>query len=151
PSVPITGAQQVPGAAKTSPGVSTLSFEEAITLALGNNLATLLAKERRREARGFETESLAGLLPNVSGAAYQASISENLAALGVTPGKFPGLNSTFIGPFKNFDARVRLEQTISSFSALRTFQAARARVRLAALQENLARDPVAMRTGLTQA
>src|SRR5438552_1283663 len=72
PSVPITGAQQVPGAAKTSPGVSTLSFEQAITLALENNLATLLAKERRREARGFETESFAGLLPNVSGVAYQA-------------------------------------------------------------------------------
>ncbi|PYS36533.1 MAG: hypothetical protein DMF75_00740 [Acidobacteria bacterium] len=138
PSVPITGAQQVPGAAKTSPGVSTLSFEEAITLALENNLATLLAKERRREARGFETESLAGLLPNVSGAAYQASITENLAALGLTPGKFPGLNSTFIGPFKNFDARVRLEQTIFSLSALRTFQAGRAGVRVAALQENLA-------------
>ena len=146
--MPITGAQQVPGAAKTSPGVSTLSFEEAITLALENNLATLLAKERRREARGFETESLAGLLPNVSGAAYQASITENLAALGLTPGKFPGLNSTFIGPFKNFDARVRLEQTIFSLSALRTFQAGRAGVRVAALQENLAREQVAMITGL---
>ena len=106
-----------------------MSLEQAIGLAIENNLATLLAKERRNEARGLEKESLAGLLPNISGAAYQASLTENLAALGFTPGRFPGFTSTFIGPFKNFDARVRLEQTIFSLSALRTFQAGRAGVR----------------------
>jgi outer membrane protein TolC len=146
--VPITGGQQVSGAAKISFNVSALTLQQAIALAIQNNLTTLLAKERRNEARGLEKESLAGLLPNISGAAYQASITENLAALGLTPGKFPGLSSTFIGPFRNFDARVRLEQTIFSLSALRTFQAGRAGVRVAELQENLAREQVAMFTGL---
>ena len=148
PAAPITNAQQVPGAAKVSPAMSALSLDQAITLAIENNLATLLAKERRNEASGREKESLAGLLPNISGTAYQASVTENLAALGFTPGRFPGFNSTFIGPFKNFDARVRLAQTIFSLSALRNFQAGRAGVRVAEMEESLAREQVATATAL---
>jgi outer membrane protein TolC len=148
PATPITNPQQVPGAARISAGPSALSLEDAIKLAIENNLATLLAKERRNEARGLEKEARAGLLPNISGAAYQASVTENLAALGFTPGRFPGFTSTFIGPFKNFDARVRLEQTIFSLSALRTFQAGRAGVRIAEMEEDLAREQVATATAL---
>jgi outer membrane protein TolC len=125
-----------------------LSLEQAITLALENNLATLLAQEREKEARGFQKESLAGLLPNISGAAYQASITENLAALGFTPGSFPGFNSSFIGPFRNFDARVRLQQTIFSLSALRNYQAGRAGVRVTQMEADLAREQVATVTAL---
>jgi len=149
PSSPITSAQQVPGAAKTSAAVSDLSLEQAITLALDNNLATLLAKERESEARGFQKEALSGLLPNISGTAYQASVTENLAALGFTPGRFPGFTSTFIGPFKNFDARARLQQTIFSLSALRNYQAGRAGVRTAQFDEGIAREQVATATALT--
>src|SRR5215469_3307634 len=54
PSSPIQSAQQVPGAARTSGPVSNLSLEQAIALAIDNNLATLLAKERENEARGFQ-------------------------------------------------------------------------------------------------
>ncbi|PYS21869.1 MAG: hypothetical protein DMF72_15665 [Acidobacteria bacterium] len=144
PAITATGAQQVPGAARTSEAVSSLSLNQAIKLALENNLATLLAQEREREARGFKKESLAGLLPNISGEAYQASVTENLAALGFTPGKFPGFTSTFIGPFKNFDARVRLQQTIFSLSALRNYQAGKAGVRAAQMEEELAREQVAV-------
>jgi len=149
PSSPITSAQQVPGAAKTSAAVSDLSLGQAITLALDNNLATLLAKERESEARGFQKEALSGLLPNISGTAYQASVTENLAALGFTPGRFPGFTSTFIGPFKNFDARARLQQTIFSLSALRNYQAGRAGVRTAQFEEGIAREQVATATALT--
>lgn len=148
PTGPITSPQQVPGAAKISAPVSTLSLEQAIALAIENNLATLLAKERRNEARGFEKEARSGLLPNISGAAYQASLTENLAALGFTPGRFPGFTSTFIGPFKNFDARLRLEQTIFSLSALRSFQAGRAGVRIAEMEQDLAGEQVATATAL---
>ncbi len=148
PAIPVTGAPQIPGAAKTSAAVSNLSLEQAIRLAMDNNMATLLAKEREREARGFQKESLADLLPNISGTAYQASITENLAALGFTPGRFPGFNSTFIGPFNNFDARVRLQQTIFSLSALRNYQAGKAGVRAAQMEEDLAREQVAVFTSL---
>jgi outer membrane protein len=142
------GPQSVPGAAKVSLGPTTLSLAAAIDLAIQNNLATLLAQERKHEARGFEKESLAGLLPNISGVAYQANLTVNLAALGFQPGRFPGFNSTFIGPFNNFDARVRLQQTIFSLSAIRTYQAGRAGVHLAEMQEALAREQVATFTAL---
>jgi outer membrane protein len=147
-SAPIMNPQQVPGAAKVSPAVSSLSLEDAIRLALENNLATLLAKERRIEARGLEKESRSGLLPNISGTAYQASVTENLAALGFTGGRFPGFTSSFIGPFNTFDARVRLEQTIFSLSAWRTFQAGRAGVRVVEMEEDLAREQVATAAAL---
>jgi len=136
-------AQQVPGAAKTVAAVSSLSLQDAISLAIENNLATLLAKDREREARGFEKQSRAGLLPNVSGAAYQANITENLAALGFTGARFPGFTSPFIGPFNNFDARLRLQQNIFSLTAIRRYQAGRAEVRVASFEEELAREQVA--------
>jgi len=147
--VQVAGTQQIPGAARVASGrPAALSFEQAIQLAIENNLATLLAHERRNEARGNKQQSLAALLPDVSGAAYQASLTENLAALGFRPGLIPGFNSSFVGPFKNFDARVSLAQTIFDLSAIRSYQAGRAGVRLAELQEGLAREQVASGTGL---
>jgi outer membrane protein TolC len=145
----ITGAQQFPGAAKVTPAPSTLSLEQAIQLAIQNNLTTLLAHERRQEAEGLKQESRAGLLPNISGTAYQANITQNLAALGFQPGTFPGITNTFIGPFNNFDARARLVQSIFNLSAIRNYQVGRAGVRVAALQEELAREQVASFTALT--
>jgi outer membrane protein TolC len=144
----LTGGQQAPGAAKTSPAPTTLSLEQAIQIAIQNNLATLLARERRREAEGIKQESLAGLLPNISGTAYQANVTQNLAALGFQPGTFPGITTTFIGPFNNFDARLRLVQTILSLGAIHNYQAGRAGVRVAELQEELAREQVASFTAL---
>ena len=145
----LTGGQTLPGAARVTGAQTSLSLEQAIQLAIENNLATLLAEERRREARGFEQQSLAGLLPNIVGTAYQANVTQNLAALGFQPGTFPGITNTFIGPFNNFDARARLVQTIFSLSAIRNFQAGRAGVRLADLQQGLAREQVATATALT--
>jgi outer membrane protein TolC len=148
-SVQIGGTQQIPGAARTTQGrPAALSFEQAIQLAIANNLRTLLAHERRNEARGLKQQSLAPLLPNVSGAAYQASLTENLIALGFQPGTIPGFNTSFVGPFRNFDARVSLVQSIFDLSAIRGYQAGRAGVRVAELQESLAREQVASGTGL---
>ena len=147
--VQVGATQQLSGAAKITVGrAAALSFEQAIQLAIENNLGTLLARERRNEARGFKQQSLAALLPNASGSVYQASLTENLAALGFRPGLIPGFNSTFVGPFRNFDARVRLTQTIFDLSAIRSYQAGSAGVRVAELQEGLAREQVASGTGL---
>jgi outer membrane protein len=142
------GRPSAPGAARIAPARATLSLPEAIDLAIQNNLATLLAQERKREAQGFEKELRAELLPNISGVAYQANLTINLAALGFQPGRFPGFNSTFIGPFNNFDARLRLQQTIFSLSAIRNFQAGKAGVRLAEIEADLAREQVAAFTAL---
>jgi outer membrane protein len=139
----VVGTAQIPGAAKTTSGPSTLSLEQAIQLAIQNNLATLEARERRNEAEGLRQQSLSRLLPNISGTAYQASLTENLAAIGFKPGLLPGFGSTFIGPFNNFDARANLVQTIFNLSSILNYQAGRAGVRIARLQEELAREQVA--------
>ena len=146
--VQVGPTQQISGAARTTAGNGVLSFEQAIQMAISNNLDTLVAHERRNEARGNKQQSLSPLLPNISATAYQASLTENLAALGFRPGLIPGFDTTFVGPFRNFDARVQLTQTIFDLSAIRTFQAGKAGVRVAELQEGLARERVASGAGL---
>ena len=142
-------AQEIPGAARVSPNQpAALSYEQAVRLAIQNNLATLRANEQRNEARGEKQQSLAPLLPNISGVAYQANLTQNLVALGFQPGTIPGFNRTFLGPFKNFDARLLLRQTIFDLSAIRNYQAGSAAVHTAELQEALAREQVASGTGL---
>jgi outer membrane protein TolC len=143
------GSQQVTGAARISPNQpAELSFEQAIQLAIKNNLATLLSHERRSEARGLKQQALSPLLPNVAATAYQSSSTLNLVAIGFQPGAIPGFDSPFLGPFKNFDARVALSQTIFDLSAIRSYQAAQAGVRIAEIQEALAREQVANGVGL---
>lgn len=141
--------QQIPGAARVSTNQpAALSYEQAVRLAIDNNLATLRAQEQRNEARGEKQQSLAPLLPNVSGAAYQANLTQNLVALGFQPGTIPGFNRTFLGPFKNFDARLLLRQTVFDLSAIRNYQAGNAGVGTAELQIALAREQVASGAGL---
>ena len=141
--------QNIPGAAKVSPAPAQLSLSDAIRLALDNNLATLSAQEQRRAATGFTQQARSALLPNISGATYQASVTENLAALGFQPGTFPGFNTSFIGPFNNFDARARLVQNIFDFSAIRNYQSSRQGVRIAEFRQQLAREQVSEATALT--
>src|SRR3569832_74195 len=142
-------AQELPGAAKIAAGQpATLSYEQAVSLAIDNNLATLRAHERRNEARGQQEQARAPLLPNVSGVAYQADLTMNLVALGFQPGTFPGISKTFLGPFKNFDARLFLTQRVFDLSAIKNYQAGKAGVRVAELGEALAREQVARRAGI---
>jgi outer membrane protein TolC len=142
-------AQEIPGAARVATNQpAALSFEQAVRLAIENNLATLRAHEQRNEARGEKQQALAPLLPNVSGVAYQANLTQNLVALGFQPGTLPGFNTFFHGPFKNFDARMLLRQTVFDLSAIRNYQAGNAAVHTAELQEALAREQVASGTGL---
>ena len=141
--------QNLPGAARTSPAPAQLSLTDAIHLALDNNLATLSAQEQRRAATGFKQQARSALLPNISGATYQASLTENLAALGFQPGTFPGINTAFIGPFNNFDARARLVQNIFDLSAIRNYQSSRQGERIAEFRQQLAREQVSEATALT--
>src|ERR1043165_9627902 len=141
--------QNLPGAARISPAPAQLSLSDAIRLAIDNNLATLSAQEQRRAATGFTQQARSGLLPNISGLSYQASLTENLAALGFQPGTFPGFNTSFIGPFNNFDARARLVQNIFDLSAIRNYQSSKQGIRIADFRQQLAREQVSEATALT--
>lgn len=140
--------QDLPGAAKISAAPEQLSLQDAIKLALQNNLSTLSAQEQRREATGFVQQARSALLPNIFGVTYQANLTTNLAALGFQSSVFPGI-STFIGPFNNFDARARLVQNIFDLSAIRNYQSSREGVHIAEFREQLAREQVSEATALT--
>jgi len=146
---PLQQQQTLPGAARVSKAPDQLSLSTAIELALTNNLSTLLAQEQKRQAAGFKQQSRSALLPNIDANSFQASITTNLAALGFQPGTFPGLTQTFLGPFNNFDARVRLVQNIFDLSAIRNYQSSRAGERIAEYQLSLAREQVSEATALT--
>jgi outer membrane protein len=128
--------------------LATLSLQDAIRLSLKNNLTTLLANERSNEAKGLRTQARSYLLPNVSGRASQFNETQNLAALGLTSIGGPFSIPPFLGPFKSFDARLVLEQSIFNLSSIRQYQAGKAGVRIADLQEQLAREQVATGTAL---
>ncbi|MFL6213884.1 MAG: TolC family protein [Blastocatellia bacterium] len=141
--------QATPAASPTTPQTAApinLSLADAVQLALRNNLQARLAHERRREAGGLAAQSRAGLLPNLSANIIQQDLTVNLAAQGFPPGLFPGLNSTLIGPFRRFDARVTLLQPIFNLSAIRQFEAGRINTGIAGLQEQLANQQVASQT-----
>ena len=132
----------------TNTAPATLSFQQAVQLAIDHNLQSLLARERIREAQGRATQSRSGLLPNLSGSVLQVDQTTNIAALGFRPGAFPGFNTALLGPFQNFDARVRLVQSVFNFSALRQAAAGGVDVNIAKLEEQLARQQVTTQTAL---
>src|SRR6185369_924500 len=141
--------QNLPGAARTSAAPAHLSLSDAINLALQNNVATLSAEEERRAAGGFSQQARSALLPNIPGVSYQANLTTNLAALGFQPATFPGIQTAFIGPFNNFDARARLVQNIFDLSSIRNYQSSRQSVRIAEFRQRLAREQVSEATALT--
>lgn len=141
--------QNLPGASRVSPAPAQLSLADAIQLALQNNLATLSAQEQRREASGFAQQARSVLLPNISGVSYQANLTTNLAALGFQPATFPGIQTSFIGPFNNFDARARLVQTIFDLAAIHNYQSSQKGIRIAEFSQQLAREQVSEAAALT--
>jgi outer membrane protein TolC len=124
-----------------------LTLAQALDQALKNNVQTRLAQERTTESRAQRGVALSPLLPNVSGAAYQASLTANLAAEGLTSAVFPGVPA-FIGPFRVFDARLRMQASLFNLASIRGYQAARYGVQLAERQRQLIEEQVAAATSM---
>ena len=135
--------------AQTAVAPPGLTLAQAVDRALKNNLQTNLAQERTAESRAQRGIGLSALLPNVSGAAYQMSLTENLAAQGLTAAAFhfPGLPA-FLGPFDRFDARFQVVQSLFNLASIRRYQATRYGVQLAEQQRRLAEQQVTTATTL---
>lgn len=137
------------GAACAQPSAagSELTLAQAIDQALHNHLEAKLARERTTESRAQRGIGLSALLPNISGTAYQMSLTENLAAQGLTAAAFhfPGLPA-FLGPFDRFDARFQLAQSLFNLASIRRYQATRYGVQLAEQQRRLAMQQVTTET-----
>ncbi|MEN6603009.1 MAG: TolC family protein [Bryobacteraceae bacterium] len=110
-------------------------------LALKNNLQAVIAQEGVTRAKGERGITLSALLPNISGAAFQASVTSNLQALGLPVEKLPGF-PTFVGPLNVFDARFQMVQSVFNLASIRRYQAGSAGVALARRQQQLAAQQI---------
>jgi len=113
-----------------------LQLATAIDFAVKNNIRTQLAGEQITEAEGMRGMALSALLPNLTGSAYQANLTANLAAQGLPVSEFRGF-PVFVGPWNRFDARVSLVQSIFDLQSIRRYQASSKGVALAEDQQLL--------------
>jgi len=125
-----------------------LGLTDAVDLALKNNLQSVIARERIAQAKGEKGISLSKLLPNISGSAYQASQTANLAALGLPIDKLPGI-SPFTGVFDHFDARFQMVQSVFDLSSILRYRAGSSGVALASEQQRLAVQQVTTATAIS--
>ena len=147
-SIQVTPSNQSPysgsvaqGTAK--PEVVSLTFQDAIDLALKNNLGVLLQSYNTIAARGQKWKELSELLPNVTARVSENVVQENFAAQGLRFPEFP----TVVGPFGFSDARVYLSQSILNLKALNRERGAREDERAAQFSYKDARDLVVLGTG----
>jgi outer membrane protein TolC len=106
------------------PGVLPLSFPEAITRGLKQNLGLLLSRAEIRFARGQRWEELSALLPHVVATPYIAESKVNLEEVGIA-----GVTRLFhvspaVGPFSYFDARAAVTQTVFDWKSINATRAA---------------------------
>jgi len=125
-----------------------LSYENAVKLAILNNLKTLIAQEKTREAKGDFLRGLSGLLPQLQANVSQSRRTSNVVAEGFDPSSFPTLPTGVFGPYNSFDARIKLLQNIFDLSAIGSYQAGVSNQRLAKFQVELAEQMVSSLAGL---
>ena len=120
-----------------------LSFEEALTRGLRNNLGLLLQDDNLLTARGQKWKELSSLLPNLTTSTSENLSQINLSAMGI---RIPGINP-IIGPFGFFDTRAYFSQTIFNYSQLLRERGAAANEQASRYNYKDARDLVVLAVG----
>lgn len=134
--------------AQTAASPAGLTLRQATEHAIDNNLQTKLSQERTNESKARLGIGRSALLPQISGAAYQANVTANLAAQGLT--SVQGLSGIppFVGPYSRFDARFEMVQSLFNLGSIHRYQASRYGVDLAEQQRRLAVQQVTTDTAL---
>src|SRR2546426_3445650 len=103
-----------------------LSFADAVRVASGQATPVELATLRTSEADARVRQARSALLPSLSASGAWVNRTFNSKSLGIsfpTPPGQPGLPE-LIGPFDNYDGRVRATQTLFDWSSVRRVRAA---------------------------
>jgi outer membrane protein TolC len=119
-----------------------LTLEEAIQLALKNNLSVRVAGAQIGEAQGTRERQLATLLPHVTGDSMAKLENNNLAVLGVS---VPGI-PTVTPPFSYYDFRVGAAQPVIDRQAYHRWKASQDDEKATKLDYQDARDLVIRQT-----
>jgi outer membrane protein TolC len=132
---------------KAVPGRMSLSLQDAIDLALKQNLGLLLSRADTRAARGERWEFLSALLPHVTAAPYVAASKVNIqeAGLGNVTNIFH--ISPAVGPFSYFDARAAVAQSLFDWRSINNARAANQTVKSADYTLADAHDLVVLAVG----
>jgi|HigsolmetaAR201D_1030396.scaffolds.fasta_scaffold04469_4 Outer membrane protein len=104
-------------------GARTLSMREAVELAARLNPDAQIAALRTLEAEASERIAASAYRPQLSALIASAYQTNNLQGIGLV---IPGFTDR-IGPFRTFNARPALTQTVFDMSLVSTIRAARAR------------------------
>jgi outer membrane protein TolC len=127
---------------------NSLTMEQAIRMAIQNNLTSKMARAGTDAARGQAIQAAAGLLPQLTGTMSQTrQFKTNLASEGFADIPIPGFFPV-IGPYNVFDARLSLVQTLFDANTFWKMRAGREGQTIARLQESLAREQVAAAAAL---
>lgn len=119
-----------------------LTLQEAIGLALKNNLNVLVAGTQVDEARGTRERELARLLPRATGDSLAKLQNNNLAILGVS---LPGI-PTVVGPFSYYDFRFAASQSVIDRQAYHSWKASQSQEQATKLDYQDTRDLVIRQT-----
>jgi outer membrane protein TolC len=119
-----------------------LTLNDAITLALKNNLSVRVAGAQVGEAEGARERQLATLWPRVTGDALANAQNRNLAIIGVS---LPGM-PTVVGPFAYFDFRIAASQTLVDRRSYHNWKASQNQEQATKLDYQDARDLVIRQT-----
>lgn len=127
----------------------TITLLDAMRRALEHNLGVLLAEEQVGRSEGTRRQTLADLLPDISGRVSETRQRINFAAFGF--GSFEsqfGAIPSIVGPFNVFDARVFVRQPLLDFGARDSARADAHSVAAARHMSQGARDFVINVTGV---
>ncbi|HEX4308842.1 MAG TPA: TolC family protein [Acidobacteriaceae bacterium] len=128
---------------KLTPGVLSLTLDDAIQRGLRLNLGMILTTQNTQSARGARLEQLQQLLPTASGSIKEAVMETDLQAQGLRIPGFP----TIIGPYGYTDIRGSLTWSLLNLSALQNYLAQRHNFKAATLSAQDARDLVVLTVG----
>jgi outer membrane protein len=127
-----------------APAPLRLTFGAAVQRAAGTAPAVELADLRADEASARVRQARGALLPSLDAAAFWLNRSFNSHSIGIS---FPGF-PTLIGPFNNYDARLRGSLTLFSAATLKRVSAARAQLSSAEADRALAAEGSAQAAAL---
>lgn len=143
PSVQQNGfTGSVPSGTATSE-VLQISFLDAISRGLKQNLGLLLSSDSTIAARGARWKELSSLLPNLDARGQEVSQKESLAQFGF---KIPNV-PTVIGPFNYLDMRAYLSQSVFNWNYIQKERAATQNVKAAEYTYKDARELVVLVVG----
>lgn len=126
-----------------TPGVRSLSLDEAIRMGLKYNLGLVLANEGVNAVRGQRLQQLQALLPDVEASGRTTAQQTDLQAEGLRIPGFPAV----IGPYGYTDIRAYLQWSLLNLSSLKNYLAVKHNFAGAQLSAADARDMVALTVG----